>query len=56
MFFCFVTGFIFTIEALKSVILGITCAERYISVEKAVYLSRLEEEYQVVSYNSIKKF
>ncbi|EEB12033.1 ATP synthase mitochondrial F1 complex assembly factor 2, putative [Pediculus humanus corporis] len=42
-----VHGFIFTIEALKSVILGITCAERYISVEKAVYLSRLEEEYQV---------
>ncbi|KAK6623667.1 hypothetical protein RUM43_009519 [Polyplax serrata] len=39
-------GFLFAIEALKSVILGLTCAERHISVEKAVLLSRLEEEYQ----------
>ncbi|KAL0273566.1 UNVERIFIED_CONTAM: hypothetical protein PYX00_006205 [Menopon gallinae] len=39
-------GFKFVIEALKSVILGISCCERFISVEKAVLLSRLEEEYQ----------
>lgn len=41
------TGFLFAIEALKSVILTCACVERKISVGKAVLLSRLEEEYQV---------
>jgi ATP synthase F1 complex assembly factor 2 len=31
----------------KSVILTLCCVERYISIEKAVLLSRLEEEFQV---------
>jgi chaperone required for assembly of F1-ATPase len=31
----------------KSVILTLCCVERYISTEKAVLLSRLEEEFQV---------
>lgn len=47
-------GYIFAIEALKSVILGMTCAERHISVEKAVLLSRLEEEYQSGKWGRIE--
>ncbi|XP_021916271.1 ATP synthase mitochondrial F1 complex assembly factor 2 isoform X2 [Zootermopsis nevadensis] len=39
-------GFSFGVEALKSVILTLCCVERYISIEKAVLLSRLEEEFQ----------
>lgn len=41
-----VHGFSFGVEALKSVILTLCCTERHISVEKAVLLSRLEEEFQ----------
>ncbi|PSN40270.1 ATP synthase mitochondrial F1 complex assembly factor 2 [Blattella germanica] len=41
-----VHGFSFGVEALKSIILTLCCVERHISVEKAVLLSRLEEEYQ----------
>lgn len=40
-------GYRFVVESLNSVILGLTCAEKYISVEKAVSLTRLEEEFQV---------
>ncbi|XP_069677108.1 ATP synthase mitochondrial F1 complex assembly factor 2 [Periplaneta americana] len=39
-------GFGFGVEAVKSVILMLCCVERHISVEKAVLLSRLEEEFQ----------
>jgi len=41
------TGFSFGVEALKSVILTLCCVDRHISVERAVLLSRLEEEFQV---------
>ena len=41
------TGFSFGDEALKSVILTLCCVERHISAERAVLLSRLEEEFQV---------
>lgn len=41
-----VHGIMFAVEALKSVILTVACIERQISVEKAVLLARLEEEYQ----------
>ncbi|KAJ1524009.1 hypothetical protein ONE63_010552 [Megalurothrips usitatus] len=39
-------GFCFAVETLKSVILALACVERFIPVEKAVLLTRLEEEYQ----------
>ncbi|KAK3908623.1 ATP synthase mitochondrial F1 complex assembly factor 2 [Frankliniella fusca] len=39
-------GFCFAVETLKSLILTLACVERLIPVEKAVLLSRLEEEYQ----------
>jgi len=46
------------VEALKSVILTIACVERFLDVEKAVLLSRLEEEYQVMAliHNNFQKF
>lgn len=40
-------GFVFAVDTLKSVILSFACIDRYISIEKAVWLSRLEEEYQL---------
>lgn len=44
--FASVHGTLVAVEALKSVILTTACIERQISVEKAVLLARLEEEYQ----------
>lgn len=44
--FASVHGILFAVEALKSVILTTACLEKEISVEKAVLLARLEEEYQ----------
>ncbi|XP_063887901.1 ATP synthase mitochondrial F1 complex assembly factor 2-like isoform X3 [Scylla paramamosain] len=41
-----VNGFLYGVEALKSVILTIAAAERKITAEKASFLSRLELEYQ----------
>lgn len=35
------------VDAVKSVILTLAAAERVISIEEAVKLSRLEEDYQV---------
>lgn len=43
-----ISGFVYAVDTLKSVILAVACVERYISPEKAVHLSRLEEEYQVI--------
>lgn len=37
----------YAVDTIKSVILTLACAERFIGPEKAVLLSRLEEEYQV---------
>lgn len=39
-------GIMFAVEALKSVILALSCVDRRLTVEQAVLLSRLEEEYQ----------
>lgn len=39
-------GFSFAVDTLKSIILTLACVERLITVEQAVLLSRLEEEYQ----------
>ena len=45
--FAALNGFMFAVDNLKSVILAFACVDRYISVEKAVLLSRLEEEFQL---------
>ena len=40
-------GFLYAVEALKSVFLSISLADKEINVQRAVLLSRLEQEYQV---------
>ncbi|XP_050728869.1 ATP synthase mitochondrial F1 complex assembly factor 2-like [Eriocheir sinensis] len=47
-------GFLFGVEALKSVILTVAAAERKITPEKAVYLSRLELEFQTSRWGSVE--
>lgn len=44
----------FGVDTTKSVILTLACVERFITPEKAVLLSRLEEEYQVKNVFKIK--
>lgn len=39
-------AFVFAVDTLKSVILSFACIDRFVSVEKAVLLARLEEEFQ----------
>ncbi|KAG8222122.1 hypothetical protein J437_LFUL002118 [Ladona fulva] len=39
-------GFSYAVDTLKSVFLTLACSERLVDVDRAVYLSRLEEEYQ----------
>lgn len=43
----FLAGFEYVITQLKSVVLSLGVIDRHLSVEQAVLLSRLEEEYQV---------
>ena len=45
--FFFFVGFEYAITQLKSVVLSLGIIDRHLSVEQAVLLSRLEEEYQV---------
>lgn len=40
-------GFMYGVDAIKSVILTLAAAERIISIKEAVKQSRLEENYQV---------
>lgn len=47
-------AFNYGVETLKSVILTFACVERHISVEKAVALSRLEEEYQLKFWGRVE--
>ncbi|CAG9858523.1 unnamed protein product [Phyllotreta striolata] len=49
-----VTGFMYGVDTLKSVILTLACIERFISPEKAVLLSRLEEEYQTGRWGRVE--
>ncbi|KAL5281674.1 ATPAF2 family protein [Megaselia abdita] len=47
-------GFIFAVDTLKSIILACATIDRFISVEKAVYLARLEEEYQLRHWGRVE--
>ncbi|XP_049786818.1 ATP synthase mitochondrial F1 complex assembly factor 2 [Schistocerca cancellata] len=49
-----VHGFAFGVETVKSLILTLCCVDRYISVEKAVLLSRLEEEFQTGHWGRVE--
>lgn len=44
---CLFSGLVFAVDTVKSVILALACAEKFITTERAAYLSRLEEEFQV---------
>lgn len=47
-------GFLYAVDTLKSVILALACVDKRISVEKAVELSRLEEEYQLKFWGRVE--
>lgn len=47
-------GIQFAVETVKSVILALACIDRFISPEKAVLLSRLEEEYQLGHWGRVE--
>ncbi|KAG7166247.1 ATP synthase mitochondrial F1 complex assembly factor 2-like [Homarus americanus] len=47
-------GFLYGVEAVKSVILTIAAAERKISAERAVTLSRLETNYQTSHWGAVE--
>lgn len=47
-------GFVYGVDTLKSVVLTLASVEQYISVEKAVLLSRLEEEYQTGHWGRVE--
>ncbi len=47
-------GFVFAVDTLKSVILAFSCVDRVITPEKAVLLSRLEEEFQLGHWGRVE--
>lgn len=47
-------GFQFAVDTLKSVVLAFACIDRFITPEKAVMLSRLEEEYQLGHWGRVE--
>lgn len=48
------TGLEFVITQLKSVVLSLGMIDRHLSVEQAVLLSRLEEEYQIQRWGNVE--
>lgn len=51
---CCFLGFVYAVEVLKSIILAMAVIERHIGVEKAVVLSRLEEEHQIQKWGRVE--
>ncbi|XP_015438665.1 PREDICTED: ATP synthase mitochondrial F1 complex assembly factor 2 [Dufourea novaeangliae] len=51
-----VHGFMYGVDAIKSVILTLAAAERVIGVEEAVRLSRLEEDFQTSHWGTVEWF
>lgn len=47
-------GFMYATDTLKSLILTLACVDKWISVEKAVELSRLEEEFQLKFWQRVE--
>ncbi|XP_018578180.1 ATP synthase mitochondrial F1 complex assembly factor 2 [Anoplophora glabripennis] len=52
--FAAVNGFMYGIDTLKSVVLTFACIEKHITPERAVLLSRLEEEYQTGHWGRVE--
>ncbi|XP_014235605.1 ATP synthase mitochondrial F1 complex assembly factor 2 [Trichogramma pretiosum] len=49
-----VFGFMYGVDTVKSVILTLAASERVVSVEEAVALSRLEEEFQISHWGNVE--
>lgn len=47
-------GFMFAVGTIKSLILTCACVDRFITIEKAVLLARLEEEYQLGHWGRVE--
>lgn len=47
-------AFVYAVDTLKSVILTCACIDRFLSVEKAVLLARLEEEFQCLNFGRVE--
>lgn len=47
-------AFMYAVDTIKSLILTMACVDKRISVEKAVTLSRLEEEYQLKFWGRVE--
>lgn len=47
-------GLMYAVDTLKSLILTLACVDKRISVEKAVSLSRLEEEHQLKYWQRVE--
>lgn len=47
-------GIMYAVDTIKSLILAMACIEKRISVEKAVALSRLEEDYQTTFWGRVE--
>lgn len=47
-------AYMYATDTLKSVILAMACVDKRISIEKAVELSRLEEEYQLKFWGRVE--
>ncbi|XP_065163924.1 ATP synthase mitochondrial F1 complex assembly factor 2 isoform X2 [Atheta coriaria] len=52
--FAAINGFVYGVDTLKSVILTLAAVERFIPTEKAVLLSRLEEEFQLGHWGRVE--
>ncbi|XP_044267643.1 ATP synthase mitochondrial F1 complex assembly factor 2 [Tribolium madens] len=52
--FATICGFMYGVDTLKSVILTLACVEHFLTPEKAVLLSRLEEEYQTGHWGRVE--
>ncbi|XP_018321954.1 ATP synthase mitochondrial F1 complex assembly factor 2 [Agrilus planipennis] len=49
-----VHGFVYAADTVKSIILTIACVEKYLTPEKGVLLSRLEEEFQLGKWGRVE--
>nr|XP_022914459.1 ATP synthase mitochondrial F1 complex assembly factor 2 [Onthophagus taurus] len=47
-------GFVYGVDTIKSIILTLACIERFLTPEKAVLLSRLEEEFQLGHWGRVE--
>lgn len=47
-------GFIYAVDTIKSVILTMACVDRFVTLEQAVWLSRLEEEFQLKFWERVE--